>query len=135
MTDPTATESLRGLMPFAAHLQLSVISSTAEEVVLSAPWAPEHCTTGDILHGGFLMALADAAGALCAVENLPPDAWTSTIESKTNMLRPVPAGTVTARSIPVHVGRTTIVVQTDITREDGKLASRTTQTQAVLPAR
>ncbi|MBS1836107.1 MAG: PaaI family thioesterase [Actinobacteria bacterium] len=135
MTDPTATESLHELMPLGAHLEFSVVSSSADEVVLSAPWAPEHCTAGGILHGGFLMALADAAGALCAVKNLPPDTWTSTIESKTNMMRPVPSGTVTARSTPVHVGRTTIVVQTDITREDGKLAARTTQTQAVLPAR
>ena len=37
---------------------------------------------------------------------------------------------------PVHVGRTTIVVQTDITRAgDGKLVTRTTQTQAVIGPR
>jgi 1,4-dihydroxy-2-naphthoyl-CoA hydrolase len=134
MTDQPATDSLRDLMPLAALLRFSVERSTSGEVVLTAPWAPEHCTAGGILHGGYLMALADAAGALCAVRNLPPDSWTSTIESKTNMIRPVPAGTVTATSTPVHVGRTTIVVQTDLTREDGKLAARTTQTQAVLPA-
>lgn len=133
-TDPAATESLREMMPLGALLQISVVTSTADEVVLVAPWAPEHCTTGGILHGGFLMALADAAGALCAVKNLPPDRWTSTIESKTNMIRPVPSGVVTATSTPVHVGRTTMVVQTDLTREDGKLAARTTQTQAVLSA-
>ena len=108
MTDPVATESLRELMPLGALLQFSVLSSTAEQVVLSAPWQPEHCTTGGILHGGYMMALADAAGALCAFKNLPPDTWTSTIESKTNMIRAVASGTVTATSNPVHVGRTTI---------------------------
>lgn len=50
------------------------------------------------------------------------------------MIRAVASGTVTATSNPVHVGRTTIVVQTDLTRDDGKLAARTTQTQAVMPA-
>ena len=42
------------------------------------------------------------------------------------------AGTITGVAVPVHVGRRTIVVQTDISRDDGKLVSRTTQTQAVL---
>jgi uncharacterized protein (TIGR00369 family) len=135
MSNDAATESLRELMPLAALLQFAVERSTADEVVVTAPWAPEHCTTGGILHGGYLMALADSAGALCAVQNLPPETWTSTIESKTNLFRPVPSGTVTATSTPIHVGRTTIVVQTDLTRDDGKLATRTTQTQAVLPAR
>ena len=133
MTNQAATDSLRELMPLAALLRFSVDRSSADEVVLTAPWAPEHCTTGGILHGGYLMALADAAAALCAVQNLRPETWTSTIESKTNLFRPVPSGTVTATSTPIHVGRTTIVVQTDLTRDDGKLATRTTQTQAVLP--
>lgn len=134
MTNQAATDSLRELMPLAALLRFSVERSTAEEVVVTAPWSPEHCTTGGILHGGYLMALADSAGALCAVQNLPRDSWTATIESKTNLFRPVASGTVTATSTPIHVGRTTIVVQTDLTRDDGKLATRTTQTQAVMPA-
>jgi acyl-coenzyme A thioesterase PaaI-like protein len=34
---------------------------------------------------------------------------------------------------PLHVGRTTVVVVTDVARSDGKLVTRTTRTQAVLP--
>jgi acyl-coenzyme A thioesterase PaaI-like protein len=34
---------------------------------------------------------------------------------------------------PIHVGRTTIVVQTEVTRDDGKPVSLTIQTQTVLP--
>ena len=44
----------------------------------------------------------------------------------------VTGGSIHITSEPVHVGRTTIVVQTDIRRDDGKLVSRTTQTQVVL---
>jgi len=135
MTDDDATTRLREMMPLAALLRFSLVATSAESVVVTAPWEPQHCTSGGILHGGYLMALADAAGAMCAVENLGPGMWTSTIESKTNMIRPVSEGTLTATSTPVHVGRTTIVVQTDLTRDDGKLAARTTQTQAVFPAR
>ena len=79
------------------------------------------------------MAVADSTGALCAAQNLAEKAGTSTIESKTNFLRPITQGTATIVSTPVHVGRTTIVVQTEVFRSDGKRAALTTQTQAVLP--
>ena len=67
------------------------------------------------------------------VDNLPDGAGTSTIESKTNFLRGCTGGTISGVAAPVHVGRRTIVAETDISRETmAKLVSRTTQTQAVL---
>ncbi|CAJ1505176.1 PaaI family thioesterase [[Mycobacterium] holstebronense] len=122
-------------MPFAAALQIEIAELSPQEVRATMPWAPERCTTGGMLHGGALMAFADTAGAVCAVVNLPQGASTSTIESKTNFFRAVRAGVVTATSIPLHVGRTTIVVQTDLTDDNGKLVARVTQTQAVLSAK
>jgi 1,4-dihydroxy-2-naphthoyl-CoA hydrolase len=66
------------------------------------------------------------------VVNLPPGAVTSTIESKTNFFRAVRGGVVTATCRPLHVGRTTIVAQTNLTDDQGKLVAQVTQTQAVL---
>ena len=80
------------------------------------------------------MALADSVGAMCAFFNLPAGATTSTIESKTNFIRPVTTGEVTFRSAPVHVGRSLIVVQTDSSDDERRLVARTTQTQAVIRA-
>jgi 1,4-dihydroxy-2-naphthoyl-CoA hydrolase len=40
---------------------------------------------------------------------------------------------VTATSTPLHVGRTMIVVQTDVRDEQGKRVALVTQTQAVIP--
>jgi len=119
-------------MPFAAALQIEIAALSPQEVRATMAWAPERCTTGGMLHGGALMAFADTAGAVCAVVNLPQGASTSTIESKTNFFRAVRDGAVTATSIPLHVGRTTIVVQTDLSDDNGKLVARVTQTQAVL---
>ena len=78
------------------------------------------------------MALADTAGATCAFLNLPEGAGTSTIESKTNFLRAVRSGTVTATSRPLHAGRTVVVVETDVTDADSRLVAKVIQTQAVL---
>ena len=81
------------------------------------------------------MTLADSAGALCAFLNLPEGARTSTIESKTNFFRPLVRGLARAVARPLHVGRTIVVVQTDILDEGGKRVAQTTQTQAVVPQR
>jgi len=131
--DDALTRTLRDLMPLCDLLGVRAARGDRAEVVLRGSWDESRCTTGGILHGGYLMALADASGATCAFYNLPEGAVTSTIESKTNMFRPVASGEVATRSTPVHVGRTTIVVQTDITCDDGKLVCRTLQTQAVIP--
>jgi 1,4-dihydroxy-2-naphthoyl-CoA hydrolase len=87
------------------------------------------------LHGGVLMALADSAGGACGYLNLPGSAQgTTTVESKTNFIRAVRDGFADAVSRPVHVGRTLIVVQTDISDERDRLAARVSQTQLVLSA-
>jgi 1,4-dihydroxy-2-naphthoyl-CoA hydrolase len=121
-------------MPFANLIGAELVSAKPEEVRGRMEWAPERCTTGGVLHGGALMALADSIGAYCAVLNLPSGAGTATIESKTNFFRAVREGFVEAVSTPLHVGRTTIVVQTDLHDSQGRRVARVTQTQAVIPA-
>ena len=130
--DEGLTEFLHAAMPFAGVLDIQAVKGDQESVVAIIDWAAEKCTTNEIIHGGYLMGVADTAGAALAIQHLPEGAGTATIESKTNFLRGAPRGRYTVTATPVHVGRTTIVVQTDITRGDGKLVTRTTQTQAVL---
>lgn len=133
MADDTDLTALtHSAMPFMALFGLTIRSGSAERVVGTAEWTAERCTVGGALHGGFLMSMADGVGGLCAFLNLPEGASTSTIESKTNFFRAVTDGEITITSVPLHVGRSTIVVQTDIVRADGKAVTRTTQTQAVI---
>jgi len=67
--------------------------------------------------------------------NLPAGHRTTTIESKTNFLGAAPLGSrVTGECTPVHRGRTTMVWQTRVTSEAGKLVALVTQTQMVIPA-
>ena len=126
------TDELHRAMPLCALLGMRASSTTAELVALELDWSPSLCTTAGLLHGGAVMALADSAGAVCAFLNLPDGATTSTIESKTNFLGAVKDGTVTATARPLHVGSSTIVVETEVRRGDGKLVGKVTQTQAVL---
>jgi uncharacterized protein (TIGR00369 family) len=129
--DPS--EQLNEAMPFGAFLGLEVVAASPEEVRARLAWAEELCTAGGILHGGALMSLADSTGGFCAFLNLPADAsGTATIESKTNFFAPVREGWAEAVSRPLHVGRTTIVVDTDVLDSKGRRVARVTQTQAVL---
>jgi uncharacterized protein (TIGR00369 family) len=118
--------------PFAGLLGLEVTDASAAEVRGTLAWAEERCTAGGILHGGALMGLADTLGGVCAFLNLREGATTATIESKTNFFRAVRAGTVTGVTRPLHVGRSFIVVQTDLTDDSGRRVAQVTQTQAVL---
>ena len=127
------TETIRSLMPFVDVLGVELVSADKDEVVARMAWRPELCTSTGLLQGGALMAFADSMGALCAFLNLPEGANTSTIESKTNFFRAVrEGGVVTSRTVPLHAGRTTVVVQTDLTDDAGKRVAQVTQTQAVL---
>ena len=119
-------------MPFAQELGVRVESAAAEEVRGSLDWAASRCTAGGVLHGGALMALADSVGAICAYLNLPEKATTATIESKTNFFRGVRDRRVDAVARPLHVGRSSIVVQTELADADGKPVAIVIQTQAVL---
>lgn len=125
--DPGA---LRDLMPLAASLGIEIEAAAPEEVRGRLAYRPELCTAGGLLHGGAIMALADSCGGVCAFLNLPEDrAGTSTIESKTNFLRAVRDGEIVATTRPLHRGRTTMVLETDVVRSDGKAVAKVIQTQ------
>lgn len=127
---PTPTQ-IRDTMPFAALVGVELTETSAELVRGTLDFAAERCTAGSLLHGGAVMALADSCGGVCAFLNLPEGAvGTATIESKSNFLRGVREGTITASTRPLHRGRTLAVLETEITRADGALVAKVTQTQA-----
>lgn len=131
MQDPTAF--VHEAVPLTATLGIRATTVSAELVRFELDWAETLCTGGGALHGGAIMSLADSAAAVCAYMNLPAgSSGTTTIESKTNFLRGVTEGTVTAISHPLHAGRSTIVVDTSVEDEAGRLVAKVTQTQAVL---
>ena len=132
-TDDSAA-ALVATMPFAVTLGMELVHMRPDEVRGRLPWRAELCTMAGILHGGALMGLGDTTGAVCAFLNLPAGATTGTIESKTNFFRAVREGAVDAVAHPLHVGRSSIVVQTDLFDASGRRVAQVTQTQAVLTA-
>ena len=124
-------ERQRGTL--AAFLGIRYVEVTKERVVAELRIRDDLRTLGGALHGGTIMAFADTLGAIATIVNLPPGAGTATMESKTNFFAPGRDGTVRAECVPLHRGRRTMVWQTRITDEEGKLLAQTIQTQMVLP--
>jgi uncharacterized protein (TIGR00369 family) len=126
-------EFIKPLFPGLMGMQLMEV--TPERIVASMEVRPDLCTVGEILHGGALMAFADTLGGIATFVNLEGGARTTTIESKTNFLRGMPVGTrVIGECTPLHRGKTTMVWQTLVKSEDGKLCAVVIQTQMVLPS-
>lgn len=132
-----ALDRLNGdMLPFAKLIGMTFVEAAPERVVAALTIRDELCTRPAVAHGGVLMAFADTLGAAATILNLPDGATTTTIESKTNFLAAAPLGTrILGEVTALHRGRTTMVWQTRITTEAGRLVASVVQTQLVLPKR
>ena len=121
---------------FPGLMGMRLIELTPERVIASMEVRPDLCTTGEILHGGAIMAFADTLGGMATYAALPEGTHTATIESKTNFLGAAPVGTrITGECTALHRGRTTIVWQTLVKSENGKMCAVVIQTQMLFSSR
>jgi uncharacterized protein (TIGR00369 family) len=137
MTAPESASAaeLLAMIPYATTLGMRLDEAAPELVRGRMTWSPALCTMAGAMNGGAIMSLADNIGALCAFLNLPAGAGTATVESATNLFRAVRDGTLHAAARPLHVGRSFIVVRTELTDDADRAVGQTTQTQAVLAPR
>lgn len=118
---------------FAALLGIRFISAEPDRVVAEIDVRDDLCTVPGIMHGGAIMAFADTLGGTATGINLAPGAGTTTVESKTNFFAPARTGTtLRGECVALHRGNRTMVWQTRVLGEDGRLVALVTQTQIVL---
>jgi len=130
-----SADDLLAMIPYVATLGMTLDEATPQRVRGRLRWSPGLCTSGGVMNGGAVMSLADNVGALCAFLNLPSGAGTATVDSATNFFRGVRDGALHATARPLHVGRSFIVVRTELTDDQDRPVGQTTQTQAVLAPR
>ena len=132
--EQTIQERFQGLFPDLLGIQ--IVEANKAWVKAEMLIRDDMCTLPGVMHGGAAMAFADTLGAVATMLNLPEGAGTTTIESKTNFLSGAAAGErLIGECTPLHVGRTTMVWQTRILRQDGRQVAQITQTQLVLQPR
>jgi len=132
MTDIAPLQKLLDPL-FPGLMGVRLVACAADRVAAEMEVRADLCTAGGILHGGAYMAFADTLGAVGTIVNLAPGKRTTTTDSSTKFMAGARLGTiVSAESIALHRGRTTMVWQTSIRNADGKLCAVVTQTQLVL---
>jgi uncharacterized protein (TIGR00369 family) len=120
-------------LPFAELLGIEFVSAAPERVVAEMTVREDLCTVPAVLHGGAIMAFADTLGAMGTIVNLPQGTGTTTIESKTNFIAPAPVGMrIIGETTPIHRGRRTMIWQTRILTNEGRLVAVVIQTQLVI---
>jgi 1,4-dihydroxy-2-naphthoyl-CoA hydrolase len=115
------------------HFGIRITDAAKDKLVRELDVDDRHLNNSGHVHGGTLAAFADDLGGRLAGLNVPAGFRTTTIESKTNILRACVPGRLTGVAIPVHVGRRMIVLQISVYHSDEKVAAMMIQTQMVLP--
>jgi len=119
------------LFPGLMGIEFKVLE--LDRVVAELNVRPDLCTSGDIMHGGAYMAFADTLGAVGTLLNLSDGQRTTTTDSSTKFISGAKSGSVVVgESIALHRGRTTMVWQTMIKNDQGKLCAVVTQTQLIM---
>lgn len=120
---------------FPGLMGMRLLEVSEQRVVAEMQVRPDLCTAGSVMHGGAYMAFADTLGAVGTVVNLPQGVSTTTTDSSTKFIGKAKVGTtVRGESVALHRGRTTMVWQTTITNDSGKICAVVMQTQLLIPA-
>ena len=118
---------------FSKLLGIRLIEASPDRVVMDLPVTEALSNRNGVMHGGAILGLTDNAGGTASSINLKPGQNTVTLESKVNFLRPIRIGDVARATVtPVHLGGTTQIWDIAITRGDGKLAAKVTQSQMTI---
>lgn len=138
MTDETQARRMDAIVhnqpPLARTLGIEMLSWSKEQVIGRVLVVEGLTNRNGVMHGGAIMAFADNLGGTLASLHLAEGQITTTSDSKTNFFRAIPPDEyATGTSVALHAGRRTVVVETRITRADGKLAAIVTQTQMIIP--
>jgi uncharacterized protein (TIGR00369 family) len=126
-----AAQRLRHSAP-VNHFGFQLVQAAHGRAVFKMTVLDMHKQIHRVVHGGVLAMLADTAGGFAAFLAAPAGSRVVTIEMKINFLEPVEHGEIKADARVLRQGRTTSVVDCDVTDDDGQLVSKALMTFSVL---
>ena len=106
--------------------------------VAELAFRPDLTQLTGLFHGGVIVSLADETATACSMHAVMPDGtWDPgkfplTIQLSANLIRNTNAGKLIAEAVPLHKGRTSMVIQTTVRDDDGRVIAVVTATQLVL---
>ncbi len=139
---PFTPESVRAFLPGSFPGDLAIEPLEIEDSFARGRIVVDkrHLHPGGYVHGGVWTALGDTVAAWATFRNIPPEHNFTTIELKLNVFTAGLLGDkIVARAEPLHVGKSTVVIEVKIERlregEEPRLAANLIVSQFVLPPR
>jgi 1,4-dihydroxy-2-naphthoyl-CoA hydrolase len=111
---------------------------SSERALAELAFRPDLAQLTGVFHAGVILSLADEAATACSMHAVMPDgAWDPskfplTIQLSANLIRNTNAGKLIAEAVPLHRGRTSMVMQATVRDEAGQVVAVVTATQLVL---
>lgn len=115
-------------------LGIEVVSLDKQLVVLTMPVDHRTHQPAGFLHGGASVALAETAASIGAILQVDSDEFNVFgIEINANHIKSKREGLVTAKATPLHIGKTTMVWEINISDENSNLICISRCTVGVVP--
>lgn len=115
-------------------LGIKTVTLNQDQVILTMPVDARTHQPAGFLHGGASVALAETAASIGAYLNVDSEKMNVFgIEINANHIKSKRDGIVTAEATPLHIGKTTMVWNINITDEDYNLISVSRCTIGVVP--
>ena len=114
------------------------LAVSAERAVAELAFRPDLAQLTGVFHGGVILSLADETATACSLAtvmpdgNWDPDKFPLTIQLSANLMRNTNTGKLIAEAVPLHQGRTSMVMQTTVRDEQGRTMAVVTVTLLVL---
>ena len=119
---------------FDALLGLELLECTEELVTARLAVRDELRQPFGLVHGGVLTSIAETLASVgTAVVVVPQGKAAMGLSNQTSFMRPIVAGTIHARALRRHAGRTTWIWDVEVSDDDGRVCSLTRMTIAVRP--
>jgi 1,4-dihydroxy-2-naphthoyl-CoA hydrolase len=114
------------------------VEVSAERAIAELPFRPDLAQLTGLFHGGVILSLADETATACALAivmprgDWDPAKFPLTIQLSANLIRNTNTGKLIAEAVPVHRGRTSMVLQTTVRDAQGRMMAVVTATLLVL---
>jgi uncharacterized protein (TIGR00369 family) len=111
---------------------------SGERAVAELAFRPDLAQLTGVFHAGVILSLADEAATACGIHAIRPDGtWDPgrfplTIQLSANLMRNTNTGKLIAEAVPLHKGRTSMVIQATVRDEAGRVMAVVTTTHLVL---
>jgi uncharacterized protein (TIGR00369 family) len=120
--------------PIAELLGFSLVEVEPGHAVFEILPAEQHYNPIGVVHGGLAMTLLDSAMGCAVQTHMPAGGGYTTLEAKTNLVRPITAATGKLRAIGkvVHLGKRAATAEGRLEDAAGKLYAHASSTCIVL---